>query len=151
MKSLKIVIFEKLILNKNSKEKTFSDEELMHDYNEVWSATTKAEKKTIADKYGINIYKIRDIQLHILDLLRENRKNKHEFDENDIKNFFRYDIPEKYDKFLSYIEKEPKEFVEFILEKYKKLRNKINPVYQSAADKRVMKIYNNLTRYLNSI
>ena len=91
-------IIEKLVINKNiGKVNKFTDEELESDYNTVWHAITKNEKKVIADKYGVNIYKIRDIQIEILNILRENRKNKKEFTPNDSQNFFRYDISVRYD------------------------------------------------------
>ena len=78
MKNLKDIISEKLIINKNLniKEKEFTDEELRNDYNEVSGAYTKAEKEPFKDKYGVNSNKIRDIQLVILDHLRENRQKK---------------------------------------------------------------------------
>ena len=113
------------------------------------SYITKNEKKVIADKYGVNIYKIRDIQIEILNILRENRKNKKEFTPNDSQNFFRYDIPDRYDKFKKYLEEESTEFVEWLFERYKNKFSKINTTYRSYADNHVIRVYNNLKRYLN--
>ena len=143
-------IIEKLVINKNiGKVNKFTDEELESDYNTVLNAITKNEKKAIADKYGVNIYKIRDIQIEILNILRENRKNKKEFTSNDLQNFFRYDIPDRYDKFKKYLEEESIEFVEWLFERYKNKVSKINTAYRSYADNHVIRVYNNLKRYLN--
>ena len=143
-------IIEKLVINKNiGKVNKFTDEELESDYNTVYHAITKNEKKVIADKYGVNIYKIRDIQIEILNILRENRKNKKEFTPNDSQNFFRYDIPDRYDKFKKYLEEESIEFVEWLFERYKNKVSKINTAYRSYADNHVIRVYNNLKRYLN--
>ena len=143
-------IIEKLVINKNiGKVNKFTDEELESDYNTVLNAITKNEKKAIADKYGVNIYKIRDIQIEILNILRENRKNKKEFTPNDSQNFFRYDIPDRYDKFKKYLEEESTEFVEWLFERYKNKVSKINTAYRSYADNHVIRVYNNLKRYLN--
>lgn len=143
-------IIEKLVINKNiGKVNKFTDEELESDYNTVWDAITKNEKKVIADKYGVNIYKIRDIQIEILNILRENRKNKKEFTPNDSQNFFRYDISVRYDEFKKYLEEESTEFVEWLFERYKNKVSKINTAYRSYADNHVIRVYNNLKRYLN--
>lgn len=165
MKLINNYISEKLIINANSQKKTYSDEELMNDYNEVWGAITKTEKKTIADKYGISIIKIKDIQLHILDLLRENRhkKNPKDFTIDDILNFNRFDVPKTvYKKFSEYLDKEPIEFVEFMkqyvndkIEKDPRLKkNRYNPnryssYVSSLADRNLLKWYENLEKYLN--
>ena len=89
MKDLKDIISEKLIINKNLniKEKEFTDEELRNDYNEVSGAYTKAEKEPFKDKYGVNSNKFRDIQLVILDHLRENRKKKKDLKIDDLRDY----------------------------------------------------------------
>ena len=157
MKQIVNYIFEKLILNKSVKS-GFTDEELMKDYNEVSYAYTKSEKKQIADKYGITILKIRDIQLAILDLLRKNRNKKKEFTNKDISNFFRYDIPDTYNKFIKYLDEEPIEFIEYLRQFYEEKINKeprikkyrYYPQMLSIADRHLLKILDNLEKYLQS-
>ena len=150
MKKLIQIIQEKLVFNKHTKEKQISDEELEKDYQTVDSAYTKAEKKTIGDKYGCTDYRIKPIKIAILDKFRENRFNKKEFTVEDIKHFWRYDPSEVYDKFKLYLEQEPKEFIlyfyDYFVEKCKPLLNKY---YKSPADKRQIKIKNNLKKYLD--
>ena len=153
MKNLKDIISEKLIINKNIKvkEKEFTDEELRDDYEEVSGAYTKAEKEPFKDKYGVNSNKFRDIQLVILDHLRENRKKKKDFTADDFRDFIRLEPSERYEKFAELLDKEPKEFVEFLLKTYKRIikRNNINiwnP--RSIADKSRVKRLQNLQKYL---
>ena len=153
MKNLKDIISEKLIINKNIKvkEKEFTDEELRNDYNEVSGAYTKTEKETFKDKYGVNSNKIRDIQLVILDHLRENRKKKKDFTTDDFRDFMRLEPSERYEKFAELLDKEPKEFVEFLLKTYEGIikHNHINiwnP--RSIADKSKVKRLQNLQKYL---
>jgi len=153
MKDLKDIISEKLIINKNLniKEKEFTDEELRDDYNEVDGAYTKAEKEPFKDKYGVNSNKIRDIQLVILDHLRENRKKKKDFTTNDFRDFMRLEPSERYEKFAELLDKEPKEFVEFLLKTYEDMikRGHINiwnP--RSIADKSKVRRLQNLQKYL---
>lgn len=154
MKNLKEKILEKLTITANSKinqEKIFTDEELRNDYSEVGGAYTKAEKQVFCNKYHVNSNKIREIQIVILDKLRENRQTKKEFTQDDVHDFLRYDLPEKYEKFVDYLDKEPKEFVEYILESYKDIikRNRI-VIYapRSIADKHTIKRYEQLKKYL---
>lgn len=154
MKYLKNFITEKLVINANSKIKEYSDEELMNDYEAVWWATTKAEKKEIADKYGITILKIRDIQLGILEILRQNRQKKKEFNEKDVQFFYKFDIPEK--QFEEYLKQEPKEFVKYLLtkaeEKSKPIQNKLIHRGRSAlsiADRYTLKRYEKIKKFVD--
>ena len=154
MKYLKNFITEKLVINANSKIKEYSDEELMNDYKEVWGATTKQEKKDIADKYGVTILKIRDIQLHILEILRQNRFKKKEFTREDIINFFHFEPPER--EFEEYLKKEPKEFVQYLLDYYedytKQIRNKVRLSGRlsslSIADRSKLRTYNKIKDFM---
>ena len=153
MKNLKDIISEKLIINKNLniKEKEFTDEELRDDYTEVSGACTKAEKEPFKDKYGVNSNKFRDIQLVILDHLRENRKKKKDFTADDFRDFIRLEPSERYEKFAELLDKEPKEFVEFLLKTYEGIikHNHINiwnP--RSIADKSKVRRLQNLQKYL---
>lgn len=69
-----------------SKEDMVADYEAIH--NDGYDTTLK---KTLAAKYGINTKKAKEIELAILDQLREYRKRATEFDETDMKMFHRYD------------------------------------------------------------
>ena len=150
MRKITNYIIEKLHINKDSKSnKTeFTDEELRNDYSEVGGAYTKAEKQEFCSKYDIVSNKIREIQLVILDKLRENRSMKKEYDENDIRDFLRYDLPEKTEKLEEYLDKEPKEFIEYVLNYYEEKGKKIHPTRQSIADKHILKRINQLKNYL---
>ena len=159
MKDLKILITEKLyhqqvdeklVFNKHTREKQISDEELEKDYQEVDTAYTKAEKKVIADKYNCKDIRIRPIQIAILDKFRENRFNKKEFALEDIHHFWRYDPSEAYDKFKLYLEKEPEDFLLYFYNYYvEKCKPLLNKYYKSPSDKRLIKIKNNLKKYLD--
>ena len=150
------LIDEKLKINSNTGTYDFTDEEMVNDYNEVHFAYTKAEKKAIADKYGITDLRIRPIEIAILDLLRENRKKKKEFTKEDITNFFRYDIPDTYNKFAKYLDEEPIEFVEFmkqtqenIIDKNPRIKKyRYYPQALSYADRHQLKMYDNFVKYL---
>lgn len=150
MKQLNDYIIEKFKINSNTvNNNDFKDEELMDDYETVNMAFSKSEKKPFMDKYGVEINKIKDIQLDILNRLRENRQKKKEFNDEDVKFFMRFDIPwGKYDKAKEYLDKEPRDFLEYVLEYYEKKTKKIHPTRQSIADKYTLKIYNSLKKYL---
>ena len=140
--------------SKVNQKGNFTDEELRSDYNEVAGAYTKAEKDEFKLKYGVNTNKIRDIQLVILDYLRDNRQNKKEFNRDDFTDMMRYDLPERYEKLEEYLDKEPIEFVEFLLKTYEDIiKHKhislLNP--RSIADKHTVKRYNYLKKYLENI
>ena len=163
MKSIINYIVEKLKINSQSKinQNNFTDEELRNDYDEVENAMTKVEKQAFAQKYGIQSNKYRDIQLVILDRLRENRQDKKKFDKDDITDFNRFDIKDK--EYIDYLDQEPIEFVETLFEYYEdqaKKRNLLkwaNVVNQrnigyriSFADKYLLKKYNTLKTYLEN-
>lgn len=57
MKTLKDLITEKLKLDQNIKDQSFTDEELMDDYERVNGAFSKSEKKPFMDKYACDINK----------------------------------------------------------------------------------------------
>jgi len=159
MKKINQYIIEKLKLTQNKNK--FTDEELRNDYDEVGGAYTKAEKQVYADKYGLKTNKIRDIQIEILNLLRENRQNKKEYDINDVYDFIRYDIPER--KYVDYLEDEPLDFVYTIYKYYKEkceknkllqyqyLVNSRNMGYSiSVADQNLLKKYVKLKDFLKN-
>lgn len=156
MKQIENFINEKLIINKNTKveKKEFTDNELRDDYQEVSTSYTKAEKEKFCEKYGLNTTKIRDIQIAILNELRENRKKKNTYKDSDVVDFIRYDISNVPAKFNSYLDEEPKEFVEAILKYYEKKDakryNSIRPWNLSANDKYILKRIDLLKKYLKT-
>ena len=150
MKNIDSFIQERLVINSKSNSLAFTDEEMRDDYDTIRYAYTKAEKQKIASKYGINSNKIREIELAILDELRENRQHKKEYTNSDINDFLRYDVPDRYDSFAKYLDKEPKEFVEKILEYFEDRAKKINIHRMSINDKYVLRRVENLKKYLNT-
>lgn len=150
MKSLKEIIIEKLKLSKDISfgQSSFNDEELRNDYDTVAGAYTKAEKDPFKEKYGVDSNKIRDIQEVILDKLRENRHNKKEFTKTDISNFLRLHSPERYDQYIKYLDQEPIDFVEYLLEYYKERGKNINPGRMSIHDRYILKKISDLQKYL---
>lgn len=155
MKNLIQFIQEGIKINSKSKINTklsFNDDELRHDYNEVSGAYTKAEKQVFAKKYEITSNKIREIQLVILDYLRENRLKKNKFTNDDVKDFLRYDLPEKYDKLEEYLNKEQIDFIKYVLEYYKGFTTKIskNPMQRSMHDKYILKRVSQFEKYLSN-
>ena len=60
----------------NIRKQIFTDDELRKDYKDVEYAITKAEKQQYANKYRLNTNRFRDIQIAILNHLRNNRNNK---------------------------------------------------------------------------
>ena len=150
MKDISLYILEKLNIQSIDINKcSFTDKELLDDYEAARSSYTKAEKEPIANKYGVNSIRMHDIELAILDELRKNRFNKKEFDRQDITNFYRYEIGERYEKLKTYLDKEPKEFVEYLLEFLKEKAKAFNPRYLSPANKYTLKRISNLQKYLN--
>ena len=143
-------IFEKLKINSQSKinNTNFTDEELMSDYILLIKSYSIKEKQQLAEKYRCSSLNAKNIQSAILDELRENRQSKTEFTKNDIIYFLRYDIPEN--RFITYLKQEPKEFVEYLLEYYKKLAVHINPRpgLQTDGDKFILKRIAKIQKYL---
>ena len=151
MNNLNNYIQEKLKINSQTKIISgFTDEELKNDYSEISGAYLKSQKEPLALKYGVTSIKIRDIQLAILDQLRENRKKKKEFTMEDVRYFIKYDMPDSYNRYKVYLDQESKEFVEYILEYYKNRGKNISPYpgRQSIADKYILKKIENIQKYL---
>ena len=155
-------IQEKLKINSKSQvidNQKFTDKELRNDYNEVSGVYTKAEKQEFAIKYDIMTNKFREIQLVILDKLRENRHNKKDYDENDVHDFYRMNIPDTpYKKVKDFFDKEPIEFIEY-LKSYFENESKHFRMAQismkrfgyhgmSIADRHQINMYNNVVKYL---
>lgn len=154
MKNLNNFILEKLILGKNLKphDRSYWPTQLRDDYETVRWATTKKEKEAIAQKYNFHTeLKIRPIQIAILDELRKLRNNKKEFDQNDLRDFFRYDIPDSYQRFEPYLKEEPIDFVKYMFKEYIYKCKNLNPgMSLSIADKHKLKRLNQLRQFLVS-
>ena len=151
MKNISLYILEKLNIQSIDINKcSFTDKELLDDYEAARSSYTKAEKEPIANKYGVSSLKMHDIELAILDELRKNRFNKKEFDRQDITNFYRYDIPDRYDRLKIYLDKEPKEFIKYLLDFLIDKAKKYNKKYLSPANKHTIRTIANLKKYLIS-
>jgi hypothetical protein len=114
MKTLSTVLEEKLKMN-------ISKEEYLNDYENLDYLENK-EKIDVANKYGTNSKKKKDILNAIALYAREERKTRKEYDDADITMFGRLDWSER--NFINYISEESIEFqkyyLQFLLEKIKK-------------------------------
>ena len=155
-------IQEKLKINSKSQVNTqqkFTDEELRHDYTAVNGAYTKAEKQEYAFKYDVMTNKFREIQLVILDKLRENRHNKKEYDKNDAHDFYRFGVPDTYKKTKEFFDKEPIEFIEYLKSYFENESSAFRNAREmfrrfgsfsriSIANRHQLTMYNNVIKYL---
>lgn len=143
-------IIKKLKINSNSKVNTnsFSDEELKEDYRKLINCYSIKDKQPLAIKCGCDSVRVKDIQLAILDKLRENRQLKSEYTKEDIATFLKYDIGDN--KLITYLKQETKEFAEALLEYYKNRGKNINPrpSMQTIADKYILKRIAKIQNYL---
>ena len=94
-----------------------SVEELRKDYEDA-SYVTGKEKKDLVAKYNVGSNKAKDIKYAILVKLQELRKNKKEFDENDLRDFSR--MSDSDTQYFAELKKENDDFVKFLLETYEK-------------------------------
>ena len=155
-------IQEKLKINSKSQvniKPNFTDEELRDDYEEVKNSFSKSEKLPFMRKYDIDANKIEVICQKILELLRENRHNKKKYDEKDVHDFYRMNIPDTpYKKVKDFFDKEPIEFIEY-LKSYFENESKHFRMAQismkrfgyhgmSIADRHQINMYNNVIKYL---
>lgn len=150
MKLLNNYILEKLKISSSTKinNQNFTDEELKEDYSKLINCYSIKEKQPLAIKYGCDSVIVKDIQLAILDKLRENRQLKSEYTKEDIATFLKYDIADN--KLITYLKQETKEFAEVLLEYYKNRGKNINPRpgMQTIADKYVLKRIDKIQKYL---
>ena len=79
----------------NVKYLGYSMEEMIADYNILDDYPTMAQKKEIALKYGIESKKVKEIEHEILLQMRALRFEKKEFDNTDIRFYYKLDVPEK--------------------------------------------------------
>lgn len=96
--------------------KKFSKEELYNDYNRA-SNVIGQEKKDLIAKYGVESKKAQDIKNRILEILRDLRKEKKNFDQEDIIDFLRlHDYVTS--RMVEGLKNEPKEFSTYLKEYY---------------------------------
>ena len=151
MKSFRNYIFEKFIINKNTKvQSNFSDEELRDDYEKASGSYTKAEKLYFLNKYGIKSNKIREIEIEIAKLLRQNRKSKKpkDFTEQDFIDFFHFDPLDK--NYKDYLEEESLDFVIYLYNFYHNRCKKFNYHPRTLHEKHQCKIIKIIIDYLQS-
>ena len=94
MKGLVTYINETIDSN-NVKYLGYSMEEMIADYNILDNYPTMTQKKEIALKYGIESKKVKEIEHEILLQMRALRFEKKEFDNMDLRFYYRLDVPEK--------------------------------------------------------
>jgi hypothetical protein len=149
MKTLSTVLEEKLKMN-------ISKEEYLNDYENLDYLENK-EKIEVANKYGTNSKKKKDILNAIALYAREERKTRKEYDGADITMFGRLDWSER--NFINYISEESIEFqkyyLQFLLEKIKKHKaseyiyaKNLNSYGLSSNDKMFIKRFQTLDSHL---
>ena len=95
---------------------SFSKDELYKDYNRA-SDVTGQEKKDLIAKYGVESKKAQDIKNKILSILKDLRKNKKTFEDQDVLDYQRlYDYSTQ--KMCDGLKDEPKEFASYIKNYY---------------------------------
>ena len=112
MKGLVTYINETIDSN-NVKYLGYSMEEMIADYNILDNYPTMAQKKEIALKYGIESKKVKEIEHEILLQMRALRFEKKEFDNMDVRFYYRLDVPEK-----TKLQAESTEFVMFLKDRF---------------------------------
>lgn len=100
-------------LEKFINESQTSVDELHKDYNTADGATGQ-EKKDLMSKYGVESKKFKDIQRAILLKLQELRKNKKEFEDQDITDFNR--LSDNDTQYLEQLKNENDAFVKYLLD-----------------------------------
>lgn len=94
MKGIVTYINETIDSN-NVKYLGYSMDEMIADYDILDSYPTMAQKKEIALKYGIESKKVKEIEHEILLQMRALRFEKKDFDNTDIRFYYKLDVPEK--------------------------------------------------------
>lgn len=94
MKGIVTYINETIDFN-NVKYLGYSMDEMIADYNILDNYPTMTQKKELALKYGIESKKVKEIEHEILLQMRALRFNKKEFDNTDVRFYYRLDVPEK--------------------------------------------------------
>ena len=94
MKGIVTYITETIDSN-NVKYLGYSMQEMIADYTILGDYPTTAQKKELALKYGIESKKVKEIEHEILLQMRALRFNKKEFDNTDVRFYYKLDVPEK--------------------------------------------------------
>jgi hypothetical protein len=133
--------------------------ELINDYVILGEYPDMKTKKALAEKYGIESKKVKEIQNCVLIALRNERKTRTTFDEVDFRYFVKFDIPETYAKAVPFYKEESIDFLNYVMGHFwsriveRKLDKKLSLVNTKgygvcAADKYLMRRYLNITKYL---
>ena len=112
MKGLVTYINETIDSN-NVKYLGYSMDEMIADYNILDNYPTMVQKKEIALKYGIESKKVKEIEHEILLQMRALRFEKKEFDNMDLRFYYRLDVPEK-----TKLQGESTEFIMFLKDSF---------------------------------
>lgn len=139
----------------------FSKEELHADYQKV-SDVTGQEKKDLIAKYGVESKKAQDIKNRILEILRELRREKKNFDKEDITDFLRlHDYVTS--RMIEGLKEEAKEFSTYLkdyyferlksrkLESWALVTSGLNNYRLSIADKDLIKTYQKISKAVDEI
>lgn len=94
MKGIVTYINETIDFN-NVKYLGYSMDEMIADYDILDNYPTMTQKKELALKYGIESKKVKEIEHEILLQMRALRFNKKDFDNTDIRFYYKLDVPEK--------------------------------------------------------
>lgn len=136
----------------------YSENKMISDYEVLENMPTKAVKLSIAAEYGLESAKTKEIQKAILYAMVHVRREKTIFTDADVKWFNRFDVPSTYKKALPFYEAESILFIEYLKENTKaKLiarrlfnteTNSVRNVNMSCADKYLVTLYNNYSKFL---
>lgn len=97
------------------KKVEFTSDEIRKDFAKVEDAYGVNEVKVIAQKYGLNARKKKDVQQHLLELLRDLRNQSKQYTHEDELDFRRLtDYCDQYKKLVTYLDQESIKFVEFL-------------------------------------
>lgn len=73
----------------------YSFDEMVQDYKALAEMSSLRDRKVLGKKYGIDSGKTKDVENAILSQMREERKTRKDFTEDDIKYYYRIDTPDK--------------------------------------------------------
>ena len=136
-------------------------EQLTIDYNIINSCPDIKTKKALAVKYNAVSNKSADIAMAITHAARVNRSSRTEFTTEDVKWYFRLNVPERYTNLVAFLDKENIHFVNYLLTyfetqlKNKNLWNKVSYTGEalkcrtSIAERTLICRYKNIKRYID--
>ena len=108
-----VAYINETIDSNNVKYLGYSMDEMIADYNILDNYPTMVQKKEIALKYGIESKKVKEIEHEILLQMRALRFEKKEFDNMDLRFYYRLDVPEK-----TKLQGESTEFIMFLKDSF---------------------------------